>query len=518
MDGDLIPALEHVNLAREHAKLDNFDASLRSYQNALQEVECEIDSCRDRNELVKWNSMLKDIKAEDASIRRIKDTIDEIMVALDDENDDDFSNQPQGDGDVAMKPPQWSRPDPDENVLPQRELKAPEHRPLSNASKPRRPAQNRNQQNIVNRAIGRQPVQKPGSRGNKAPSNSRNTPQNQRSGSQNQKSNPTSQNSKAQPPAPVNSNNNDGPDSKPIDLDSNPLVQQIVDMGILVREPNVQWDQIAGLAQVKRLLRQNLVILPMRPDICKGLLAPWKSVLLYGPPGTGKTFLAKAVATECKRTFFNITSATITSRFLGESEKLISFLFQYAEQMAPSTIFFDEIDSIASQRGTSNEGESSRRMKAQLLTNIEGIGSSESNSVFVLAATNFPWDIDEALLRRFQKRIYIPLPDQVGRKAILEMRIKEFVDETFNFDGWAAKLEGYSCADITNLCRDAAQMVFDRQTDLLNTQQFMDIPTIEAKVIIKNEDFSLAMAKRKSSVDPSTLAKYEEWRKAKSAE
>ena len=323
--------------------------------------------------------------------------------------------------------------------------------------------------------------------------------------------------SEAKKPLPPKDASKEAP-KHDLDPSTNPLVQQIVDMGILIREPNVSWDSIAGLTDVKKLLRKQLVFLPMRPDLAKGLLAPWKSVLLYGPPGTGKTFLAKAVATECKRTFFNVTSATITSRFHGESEKLVSFLFQLAEQMQPSTIFFDEIDSVASQRGTSNEGEASRRMKAQLLTNIEGIGSSDSNSVFVLAATNFPWDIDEALLRRFQKRVYIPLPDAEGRKSILKMQISEYTNETFDFEGWSKKLEGYSCADITNLCRDAAQRVFDKQTDMLNTQQWMEMTTSESPIIISNEDFGESVSKRKSSVDPKSLARYEEWAKARGAE
>ncbi|OHS97667.1 hypothetical protein TRFO_36096 [Tritrichomonas foetus] len=326
----------------------------------------------------------------------------------------------------------------------------------------------------------------------------------------------------------MNSNfrKSDSPNSKgknqkyQLDLDpsTNPLVQQIIDMGILIREPEVSWDSIAGLSEVKKLLRKQLVFLPMRPDLCKGLLSPWKSVLLYGPPGTGKTFIAKALATECKRTFFNVTSATITSRFHGESEKLVSFLFQLSEQMSPATIFFDEIDSVASQRGTSNEGEASRRMKAQLLTNIEGISSSASNNVFVLAATNFPWDLDEALLRRFQKRVYIPLPDAEGRKTILEMKIKEYADENFDYDGWANKLEGYSCADIANLCRDAAQMVFDRQTDHLEPEEWLGMGENEVKIIITNDDFAKAVAQRKSSVDQASLSKYEAWRRSKGAE
>ena len=497
MDSFPHPFLRYISIAREQARLENYESSLNSYLNAKNEVSSEVDSCRDINALTKWNAILKEIVAEESSIRRIKNQIETIL-----NNIETKQNIPPGGfgDDEVLEPPQWSNDNQNQQDSPPLfELKAPEKRPVipnkGGINGGKRIISSNKNNNLPQKPIQAKPI--------KGIINQQNKPV---------KINPSKPNKIEKQPQQQSKN-------KVTDPTTNPLVQQIIDMGILVREPNVSWDSIAGLNHVKRILRQNLVILPLRPDIAKGLLAPWKSVLFYGPPGTGKTFLAKAVATECKRTFFNITSATITSRFLGESEKLVSHLFNLAEQMAPSTIFFDEIDSIASQRGTSNEHEASRKMKAELLTKLEGIDSStEANSIFVLAATNFPWHLDEALLRRFQKRIFIPLPDIEARLFILKSNINEHVDESFDFQKWAEKLDGYSCADITNLCRDAVQAVFDRQTELMDTQEWLNMPAEQAKVVISNEDFQSAANKRKSSVDLSTLNKYDEWRSSKGAE
>lgn len=194
---------------------------------------------------------------------------------------------------------------------------------------------------------------------------------------------------------------------------------------IVVQGDEVHWDDVAGLDIAKNALKEAVVYPFLRPDLFMGLREPARGMLLFGPPGTGKTMLARAVATESKSTFFAISASSLTSKWLGESEKLVRALFTLAKALAPSIIFVDEIDSLLSSRGGATEHESTRRVKTEFLIQWSDLQRAaagkaqtdkekqegDASRVLVLAATNLPWAIDEAARRRFVRRQYIPLPE-----------------------------------------------------------------------------------------------------------
>lgn len=199
---------------------------------------------------------------------------------------------------------------------------------------------------------------------------------------------------------------------------------------IVIQGDEVHWDDVAGLEIAKSALKETVVYPFLRPDLFMGLREPARGMLLFGPPGTGKTMLARAVATESKSTFFAISASSLTSKFLGESEKLVRALFQLAKLLAPSIIFVDEIDSLLSSRSGSGEHEATRRIKTEFLIQWSDLQKAaagrdisekdkergDASRVLVLAATNLPWAIDEAARRRFVRRQYIPLPEDFVRK------------------------------------------------------------------------------------------------------
>jgi len=279
------------------------------------------------------------------------------------------------------------------------------------------------------------------------------------------------------------------------------------------------------------------------PDYFTGIRKPWKGVLMFGPPGTGKTMLAKAVATECGTTFFNVTSSTLTSKWRGESEKIVRILFEMARYHAPSTIFIDEIDALAGARGKAGEHEASRRVKTELLVQMDGVssvskagggsggdggdgdgdGEGATQQVVVLAATNLPWELDEAFRRRLEKRIYIPLPGLEGRRALLAIAMSgvELADGV-DISGLAEKTDGYSGADLALVCRDAAMMsmrrfMADVRSKAGSLQEVRALVAEQrdsvASAPVTQADFMEALARVSSSVSARDEGRFSEWMK-----
>ncbi|KAE9600503.1 putative microtubule-severing ATPase [Lupinus albus] len=317
----------------------------------------------------------------------------------------------------------------------------------------------------------------------------------------------------------VNGDGDDGKSKRAQYEGPDPDLAEMLERDVLETSPGIRWDDVAGLNEAKRLLEEAVVLPLWMPEYFQGIRRPWKGVLMFGPPGTGKTLLAKAVATECGTTFFNVSSATLASKWRGESERMVRCLFDLARAYAPSTIFIDEIDSLCNARGASGEHESSRRVKSELLVQVDGVNNTSTNEdgsrkiVMVLAATNFPWDIDEALRRRLEKRIYIPLPNFESRKELIRINLKTVeVATDVDIDDVARRTEGYSGDDLTNVCRDASLNGMRRKIAGKTRDEIKNMPKDE----ISNDpvamcDFEEALKKVQRSVSQTDIDRHEKW-------
>lgn len=255
---------------------------------------------------------------------------------------------------------------------------------------------------------------------------------------------------------PANKDKDDDSDEDEKDDKEKKKLMNQLEGAIVIEKPEVKWSDVAGLSGAKEALKEA-VILPIKfPHLFTGNRKPWKGILLFGPPGTGKSYLAKAVATEASNsTFISVSSSSLVSKWLGESEKLVKSLFELARQHRPSIIFIDEIDSLCSTR-SDNESESARRIKTEFLVQMQGVGNDNEN-ILVLGATNIPWVLDSAIRRRFEKRIYIPLPEEEARYQMIKMNVGQTPNSLSDKDlhTLAARTENFSGADISVLIRDA---------------------------------------------------------------
>jgi transitional endoplasmic reticulum ATPase len=226
---------------------------------------------------------------------------------------------------------------------------------------------------------------------------------------------------------------------------------------VYVETPNVHWDEVGGLEEVKQSLKEAVEWPLKNPERFTRLgIQPPKGILLHGPPGCGKTLLARAVATESEANFISIRGPEIFSKWVGESEKAIRETFRKARMAAPSIIFFDEFDALVPTRGGGGDNRVTERVISQLLTEIDGLMTLQN--IVVIAATNRPDMIDPAVLRpgRFDRRVYVPPPDNDARLRILQIKTKEMPLDKINIEDLAKRLQGYSGADIDAICREAA--------------------------------------------------------------
>lgn len=286
---------------------------------------------------------------------------------------------------------------------------------------------------------------------------------------------------------------------------------KLIDSLIVSQKPDVDWNHIGGLESLKQEIKEAIV-LPFVRGKPMYVKAP-RTILLYGPPGTGKTLLAKASCNTLNATFFEARISSLLSKYFGESNKLINALFSKARKMQPSLIFMDELDSIAISRD-SNIDESTRRVLGQLLTEIEGFNTNQKDTILIMGATNKPWDLDEAIVSRFQKKIYVPLPDKVARKIILQIHLEGADITGIDIGKLAEKAEGFSGRDISNLCQEAIiKMVRETNPNLENlTVRDLESYSLNHRPLTE-EDFEEAFSKIKPSAQQHSIEKYEEWKK-----
>ena len=287
---------------------------------------------------------------------------------------------------------------------------------------------------------------------------------------------------------------------------------EFIQSEILSSSPDVQWDDIAGLEFAKKTIKEIIIWPMLKPEFFSGIRSPPKGLLLFGPPGTGKTMIAKAIASQSKSMFFNISASSLMSKWIGESEKLVRTLFALASFYQPSVVFIDEIDSLLTSR-SENENEASRRIKTEFLVQLDGAGTNINDRILIIGATNRPQEIDDAFVRRLSKRLYIPLPNKLSRKQLI-MRVLEKERKNNNkyeinendIDDIVNRTKGYSGSDLINVCKEAAMMPIRSIEDITNCQ-------LEHLRGVNKQDFDEALTTVKPSINEKSIEQYMEWNK-----
>ena len=282
---------------------------------------------------------------------------------------------------------------------------------------------------------------------------------------------------------------------------------------IIKEKPNVSWKEVIGLEDVKTALRESIVYPAKKPEL---FTLGWpRGILLYGPPGCGKTMLAAATASEINGYFINVDAASMMSKWLGDAEKNVSQLFHMArdsskKENVPVIMLIDEVDSLLGNSQNENGGEI--RVKNQFLTEMDGVNDKGKNlQTYVIAATNKPWKLDWAFLRRFSKRIYIPLPSLQTRENLFSLYLSKLKkDSSVDASHLAQLIEGYSASDIRDICQSVQLSVIDEFFSLAESNGNKDLSHVQLRDVTM-DDFKKTIKKRRPSVNPGMIEEYSNW-------
>ncbi len=298
----------------------------------------------------------------------------------------------------------------------------------------------------------------------------------------------------------------------------------------LVHASPVTWADIGGLEETKREIKYALGLAMARPP--DGVqITTWRNMLFYGPPGTGKTLLAAATSNalrlraqttgdEQRAVFFNVKVSSVMSKYFGESTKIVSELYGQARDSSPAVVFLDEFEALASQRDKDDSG-AERRILSTLLAELDGLSEKGRRDIFVLtvAATNRPWDLDPAVLSRFDKKVLIPLPDQETRRAILEIQIaRKGYESEVPFAELAGMTEGYSGREIERFCKEVAHRMIAEMNQDLPARVDQGLEVVRGYQVrvrpLGRAEFESAKARIHPQTTPQEMARYVNWRES----